>query len=41
MFSEISELETIREQKSRLSARERELTTPVLFRQYMNGSKIS
>ena len=30
MFSEISELETIREQKSRLSARERELTTPVL-----------
>lgn len=30
MFSEISELETIREQKSRLSAREWELTTPVL-----------
>lgn len=30
MFSEISELQTIREQKLRCSARERELTTPLL-----------
>lgn len=42
MFSEISELKSIREQKSRLSERESELSAPIMsdriiFHPYING----
>ena len=39
MFSEIAEIKSIREQKSKLSEREKELTEPILTECYIGGSK--
>ena len=39
MFSEIAEIKSIREQKSKLSEREKELTEPILTDRYIGGSK--